>query len=508
MAVAPACAQSRASAAGGAHGAAPAAAPAAASAPVAASAAVSVSLLTIDGPIGPAYADYVERGIARAAQERRALVVLQLDTPGGLDTAMRSTVRAILAAPLPVACYVAPSGARAASAGTYILYACHIAAMAPGTNLGAATPVQVGTGGPGTASQGTGGQGMASSSTASPGTASPGTGGPATAGPSTASPGPTGPGLPAAGKDKAPSAMEAKAVNDAAAYIRGLAQLRGRNADWAEKSVRQSLSLSAGDALAAGVIDIVARDLAQLLALADGRVVRVQNADWRVAVAGAGVLDAAPDWRTRFLAVIANPSVALILLTVGMYGLLFEFMSPGAVLPGVMGAICLLLGLYGMQLLPINYSGLALICFGLACMVAEAFLPSFGVIGLGGVVAFVIGALLLMDSEAPGFGMPLGFVASVGITAALLVGATAQVALRTRRRPAPGITAGLEGEMAEMLGDAVREGWANVGGETWRVVSDTPLRKRQRVRVIGRSGRVLRVVPADASASARAPPAN
>jgi len=462
LAVALACAQARSPATGGGYDATPA------SAPAAAAAAASVSLLTIDGPIGPAYADYVERGIARAAQERRALIVLRLDTPGGLDTAMRSTIRAILAAPLPVACYVAPSGARAASAGTYILYACHIAAMAPGTNLGAATPVQVGT----------------------------------------ASPGPTGPGPPEGGKDKAPSAMEAKAVNDAAAYIRGLAQLRGRNADWAEQSVRQSLSLSAGDALAAGVVDIVARDLAQLLALADSRVVRVHNADWRVAVAGAAVADAAPDWRTRFLAVIANPSVALILLTVGMYGLLFEFMSPGAVLPGVMGAICLLLGLYGMQLLPINYSGLALICFGLACMVAEAFLPSFGVIGLGGVVAFVIGALLLMDSEAPGFGMPLGFVAGVGITAALLVGATAQVALRTRRRPAPGVTAGLEGEIAEMLGDAVREGWANVGGETWRVVSDTPLRAGQRVRVVGRSGRVLRVVPFDAAASARAPPAN
>lgn len=427
----------------------------------------SVALLTIDGPIGPAYADYVERGIARAAAEGRSLVVLQLDTPGGLDTAMRTTIRAILAAPLPVACYVAPSGARAASAGTYILYACHIAAMAPGTNLGAATPVQVS---------------------------------------------PAGPGPPEAGKDKTPSTMEAKAINDAAAYIRGLAQLRGRNAEWAEKSVRQSLSLSAGDALAAGVVDLVARDVTQLLALSDGRVVRVRNADWRVQAAGASVADAAPDWRTRLLTVIANPSVALILLTVGVYGLLFEFMSPGAVLPGVVGAICLLLGLYGMQLLPINYSGLALICFGLACMVAEAFLPSFGVIGLGGVVAFVIGALLLMDSEAPGFGMPLGFVASVGVMAALLVGATAQVALRTRRRPAPGVTAQLEGEIAEMLGDTTREGWANVGGETWRVTTDTPLAAGQRVRVVGRRGRVLQVEPFEpGTPDARAPdrkPAN
>ena len=407
----------------------------------------SASLLTVDGPIGPAYADYVERGIAQAAASGRTLVVLQLDTPGGLDTAMRITVRAILAAPIPIACFVAPSGARAASAGTYILYACHIAAMAPGTNLGSATPVQVG---------------------ATPGA-----------------------------KPGQPSTMENKAVNDAAAYLRGLAQLRGRNAVWAEASVRQSLSLSAEDALAAKVIDIVARDTAGVLAQAHGRSVSVRGQPWRVDSRGAAILDAPPDWRTRLLAVITNPSVALILLSLGAYGLLFEFMSPGAVLPGVVGAICLLLGLYGLQLLPINYSGLALIFFGLACMVAEAFLPSFGVIGFGGVIAFVIGALLLLDSEAPGFGVPLGLVAGIGVTAALLVGATVQVALRTRRRPRVGALASLEGSLGEMLG----EGWANVGGETWQVASDTPLARGERVRVLGRRGRVLLVAPLG-----RAPP--
>jgi membrane-bound serine protease (ClpP class) len=419
------------------------------------------SLLTVDGPIGPAYADYIERGIAQAASSGRKLVILQLDTPGGLDTAMRVIVRSILAAPIPVACFVAPSGARAASAGTYILYACHIAAMAPGTNLGAATPVQVG----------------------------------------------AGPDPPAAAKPGQPSTLENKAVNDAAAYLRGLAQLRGRNAVWAEASVRQSLSLSAEDALAAKVIDIVARDVAGLLAQADGRSVGVRGQPWRVTSAGAAVAEAPPDWRTRLLAAITNPSVALILLSVGVYGLLFEFMSPGAVLPGVVGAICLLLGLYGLQLLPINYSGLALIFFGLACMVAEVFLPSFGVIGFGGVVAFVIGALLLLDSEAPGFGLPLGLVAGVGVVAALLVGATAQVALRTRRRPRVGALASLEGSIGEVLGAqsdaATREGWANVGGETWQVAAETPLVRGERVRVLGRRGRVLLVAPLE-----RAPPAN
>ncbi|MFC5479904.1 NfeD family protein [Massilia suwonensis] len=425
------------------------------------------SLLTVDGPIGPAYADYIERGIAQAAARGSRLLVLQIDTPGGLDTSMRVIVRAILAAPLPVACYVAPSGARAASAGTYILYACHIAAMAPGTNIGAATPVQIGTG------------------------------------PDPPAGTPSGTGKAGEEKSRQPTAMESKAVNDAAAYLRGLAQLRGRNAVWAEASVRESLSLSAEDALAAKVVDIVARDVPGLLAQAHGRTVAVRGQPWRVDTGGLVLAATPPDWRTRLLATITNPSVALILLSVGVYGLLFEFMSPGAVLPGVVGAICLLLGLYGLQLLPINYSGLALILFGLACMLAEAFLPSFGVIGFGGVIAFVIGALLLLDSEAPGFGLPLGLVAGIGFVAALLVVGTAQVALRTRRRPRPGALASLEGGIGEMLGDAggnaagngVREGWANVGGETWQVAADAPLRRGERVRVLGRRGRVLLVAP-------------
>lgn len=411
-------------------------------------AAAPVVLLTVDDAIGPAYADYIVRGLARAGTARAQLVVLQLDTPGGLDTSMRVIIRAILTSPVPVACFVAPGGARAASAGTYILYACHIAAMAPGTNLGAATPVAVGMASP------------------EPGD-----------------------------KKGTQSAMEQKQMNDSAAYIRGLAQLRGRNADWAEKAVRESVSLPADEALKARVVDVVAPDLPRLLALADGRQVTVQGQPRVLHTAGAAVIDARPDWRTRVLAVVTNPSVALLLMTVGIYGILFEFMSPGAIAPGVIGTICLLLGLYGLQLLPINYSGLALVFLGLALMVAEAFLPTFGAVGLAGVVAFVFGALMLIDTELPGYGIPVVPVAMLASFAAVLVVLTANVALRTRHRKAVMGTDSLVGSEAEMLDDAPREGWANVGGETWRVVSDTPLARAQKVRVVGRDGPVLRVAP-------------
>jgi membrane-bound serine protease (ClpP class) len=377
-----------------------------------------------------------------------------MDTPGGLDTAMRVIIRAILTSTVPVATFVAPGGARAASAGTYILYASHIAAMAPGTNLGAATPVAV-------SPSGMGGQGKQEERTAQP------------------------------------PAMERKQVNDAAAYIRGLAQMRGRNAEWAERAVRESVSLSADEALKLGVIEYVAPDLPRLLALLDGKAVTVLGQQRLLRTAAAPVADAQPDWRARLLTVITNPSVALILMTVGIYGIIFEFMSPGAVAPGVIGTICLLLGLYGLQLLPINYSGLALIFLGIGFMIAEAFLPSFGVIGFGGVIAFVFGALILIDTDLPDYGIPLYLIGIIAVLAALLLLATANVALRTRRRKAVSGADTLIGSIGEMLGNAQREGWANVGGETWRVVSNTPLSRSQMVRVVARRGAVLEVAPVD-----------
>jgi membrane-bound serine protease (ClpP class) len=415
--------------------------------------AAGVALLTIDGAIGPANADYVVHGIARSASLGQQLVILKMDTPGGLDTAMREIVKAILTSPVPVATYVAPSGARAASAGTYILYASHVAAMAPGTNLGAATPVEIGIG------------------------------------------------------DKAAdsSPMARKAVNDAAAYLRGLAQMRGRNADWAERAVRESVSLSAEEALKQHVIEVVAPDVASLLAQLDGKTVTVLGQARRLETRGALAVELAPDWRTRLLAAVTHPSVALILMTIGIYGLIFEFMSPGYVAPGVIGAICLLLALYALQLLPVNYAGLALVILGLMLMVAEAFLPSFGALGLGGIVAFVAGALMLIDTDIPGFGIPPGLIGGLGLASALLLIGTARLALATRKRPLSSGDATLIGATAtveNIVQDGAHAAWIRLEGELWQASSGLPLSQSQTVRVVGRQGLTLEVVPVEPSQGA------
>lgn len=412
----------------------------------------AVWVLGIDDAIGPASADYLVRSLGQAQAQGAQLVVIRMDTPGGLDSAMRQMIKAILASPVPVASYVAPSGARAASAGTYILYASHIAAMAPGTNLGAATPVRIG--GP--------------------------------------------PGTPDDDKAKGgdDETLARKQVNDAAAYIRGLAQMRGRNADWAEKAVREAVSLSASEALRLNVIDQVADDLPDLLRKLDGKTLQVAGQPRQLQTAGARVVEHLPDWRTRVLAVITNPSVALILIMIGVYGLLFEFMNPGSAVGGVVGGICLLLALYALQLLPVSFAGVALILLGITFMIAEAFLPSFGVVGFGGIVAFVVGALILIDTDAPGFGIPLALVGTLALLSALLIGGVLGMALKARQRALVSGDAGLVGSLVTvtqvMASDPFR-GVVLAQGEPWQARCATPLRTGQNVRVTARHGVMLEV---------------
>lgn len=488
----------------------------------------TVGLLTVDGAIGPASADYIVRGIARAAAQRQQVLVLRMDTPGGLDTSMRSAIKAILTSTVPVVAWVAPSGARAASAGTYLLYASHVAAMAPGTNLGAATPVEIGIGGqaperapeqgpqsqppparaPADGRAGDG-AGKAKDGGAAGGKAADGDAGRAAEGAARqAADGDAGRAARRADdqaardadKPLSGTAMSRKQLNDAAAYLRGLAQLRGRNAEWAERAVREAVSLTAGEALKQNVIEIVAADLPSLLAQLDGRSVTVLGQPRRLDLKAVAVAEVVPDWRTNVLGAIANPSLALLLMTIGVYGLVFELMNPGYVAPGVIGAICLLLGLYALQMLPVNYAGLALIVLGMMFMGAEAFLPSFGILGLGGIVAFVAGALMLIDTDVPGYGIPPFLIGTLAIGSALLLAGTARLALATRRRPVTSGAAALIGAVVKVENVAPQDahaGWVRIEGELWQAVSALPLSASVAVRVVGRTGLTLEVVPVD-----------
>jgi membrane-bound serine protease (ClpP class) len=431
----------------------------------------SAVLLDIKGPIGPATSDYLVRGLDKAEERGAELVILRMDTPGGLDTSMREIIRAILASPVPVVSYVAPSGSRAASAGTYISYASHVAAMAPGTNLGAATPVQIG--GPGLPqispdkekAKDTGEEGSEETSEA----------------PSE--------------KSGTKPTLSDKAVNDAVAYIRSLAQMRGRNVEWAEKAVLSASTLTAEEALREGVIDVVATDVPDLLTKLDGREVVVAGQTRRLETAALGIVALEPDWRTELLAVITNPNVSYILMLIGIYGLLFEFYSPGLVGPGVIGAICLLLALYAFHVLPVDYTGLALILLGLALMIAEAFMPSFGVLGIGGIAAFVIGSIMLMDSEVPGFTVAWQLIGSIAFFAGGMLLIMVTMLMRSRRRA---VVTGPE-EMIDSAGAVLdwigEEGHVRIHGEVWRARASGPIAEGKRVRVTKIDGLTLEVEP-------------
>jgi len=418
--------------------------------------------LEIRDAIGPATSSFFLRALQRAQERNVRLVVLEMDTPGGLDSAMREMIQAVLASPVPVVIYVSPSGARAASAGTYLLYASHVAAMAPATNLGAATPIQIGGAQPSEPKeeQGRDAQGKDAQTPHQP-----------------------------------ENASERKAVNDAVSLIRGLAELRDRNADWGEAAVRQAVSLTARAALEQKVIDVVATDLQDLLRQLDGRQVKTRYGVVQLATKDLVSEEFKADWRTKLLSIVTNPNVAYLLMLAGVYGLLLEGYNPGSFAPGVFGAVCLLLALYAFQILSVNYAGLALIALGIALILAEAFAPSFGALGVGGVVSFTIGSIMLFDGQVPGFRIARGLIGGVAVTAAIGMLLTAGLFMRSRRVSiATGVEQMLQ-EHAVALEDFDSAGRVEIRGEIWRAVTRTPVKKGARLKVLRVDGLTLEVAP-------------
>jgi len=419
-------------------------------------------VIEIKGVIGPALSDYFGRTLKKARETKAAVLILQMDTPGGLDTSMRDMIRNILTSPIPVVTYVSPGGSRAASAGTYILYASHVAAMAPTTNLGAATPIQIG--------------GMPELPEIEPQ--------------------PTGDKEQKEKEEKEKelpgTALERKMVNDAVAYIRALANRHGRNADWAEKAVREAVSLTAEDAQAEGVIDFVAVNLEDLLAKMDGRTVVMEGGEKRtLSTSDLKIERSEPDWRTRVLGIITDPNVAYILMLLGIYGLIYELANPGFVLPGVVGAICLLLALYTFHILPINYAGLALIFLGVAFMAAEVFTPSFGALGIGGIVAFVVGSIILMDEKSMRISIPL--IAGTAVaSASFILWVMSRLYAISRKKVRTGVEL-MIGSVGEAINDFSGEGRIWIQGESWRAHSPSPVKKGQKVEVISQDGLLLNV---------------
>ena len=451
----------------------------------------TAAVLEINGPIGPATSRYIVHGIETAQRNGARLVLLEMDTPGGLDSAMRDIIRAILASSIPVVAYVSPSGARAASAGTYILYASHLAAMAPATNLGAATPVPIGgEPEPGAAPLPGGGAHPGEK----PDTGAPGAGG---EGKSDQGAGKANGGAPPEGEpaNASRSAMERKVVNDAVAYIRGLAELRGRNADWAEQAVRGAASLSANAALQQKVIDLIARDETDLLARIDGREVHIGNRAEKLATRDLPVVRMKPDWRTQLLAVITNPTVAYGLMVIGIWGLLLEGYNPGVVLPGVVGSICLLIALFAFQILSVNYAGLALVVVGTAMIIAEFFFPTYGSLGIGGIIAFVVGSLILFDTDVPGLSVGRPLIAAIATVGALMVGGIVFMGTRAMRHPVATGAEGMIGASAEVVADFTGKGRVRYGGELWNARSDRALRAGELARIVKVEGLTLWVEP-------------
>ncbi len=429
---------------------------------VAARADTNVVVLNIKGAIGVATADYVLSGIEHAETSNSDLIIIEMDTPGGLMAPMRDIIQAILGSSVPVATYVTPAGARADSAGTYILLASHIAAMTPTTHLGAATPVALGGGGDNAIPNDAGDEESEDDAETAP-----------LSGP----------------------AMERKALNDAVAYIRGLAERFDRNADWAEKAVREAATLTAREALEQNVIDFVAQDRAELLRVIDGVEVEVDSETITLAIDNVVIEEYEPGWRIKILSAIASPETVLLLGLIGLYGLMYEGLNPGAIVPGVVGVICLLLAAYGLQVLPVNYAGLALIIVGLALMTAEAFAPSFGALGVGGIAAFIFGAIMMFDSGIPGFGISITFVVAIAAVFALLFIWLLAYLLKLRKRGAVSGKDSIIGGIGTAMQAFSGEGRVWLEGEAWTAESNVAIEKDQQVIVRALDGLNLRVEP-------------
>ena len=464
-------------------------------------------VLEVNGAIGPATSHYVVRGIESAQRAGSPLVILAMDTPGGLDSAMRDIIRSILASPIPVVTYVTPSGARAASAGTYILYASHIAAMAPATNLGAATPVSIGGNEPApepnptptptsnptstpTQTPGPTSEPIQPPNTAPAAAKKHGSGMSADSKEPSAAPEPQPPAQP-----QPSTAMERKVVNDAVAYIRSLAELRGRNAEWAEQAVRGAASLSATAALKERVIDLIAPDIPDLLTQLNGREVKFGDHAVKLATRDLSIERVKPDWRTELLAVITNPTIAYGLMLIGIYGLLFEGYNPGAVFPGVVGTICLLLALFAFQILSVNYAGLALVVLGVGMIIAEFFFPAFGSLGLGGLIAFVVGSLILFDTDVPGMNIALPLIGAIATVGALVIIGIVYIAARSLRRPVVTGVQGMIGDNAEVVQSFTGVGRVRYRGELWTARSSGELLAGQMARIVKVEGLTLWVEP-------------